>query len=277
MKDFFNTMKPTHALLLLAVVLVTFAACQQEEDYLTGDPRPAVSAYGTNSNVMIVNASPGAKQPAAAAPVVNLRVNNVVVTNTATPPVALDYSYLNTPTYRGVLATPQTQIRFVNKDGGASVGASNFSIVPNTSYTVFLLDSTTRSAGQRVVQVTDVLTAPAAGKVRVRFLHFSPNAPEVIVVNNTGAPVTPPTLFSARRYNELTRRVGSTTLNFGNFTEIDAGTYDLDVRLTDVANTSVLPLNGVTFTAGKIYTVYARGFVGGAAGQELGATIILHN
>jgi hypothetical protein len=274
MKEFINTMKPIHTLLLL--LSVVFSACQQEEDYMTGDPRPSVSPYATTSNVMIVNTSPGAKQPAAAAPVVNLQVNNTLVTNTATPPVALDYAYLNTPTYRGVLATPQAQIRFVNKDGGASLGAANFTIAQNTSYTVFLVDSTSRSGGQRLAQITDVLTAPAAGKVRVRFLHFSPNAPEVVVVNNTGAPTTPPILFSARKYNELSRpRPGTTPLNFGNFTEIDAGTYDLDVRLTN--NTSVLPLNGVTFTAGKIYTVYARGFVGGPAGQELGASIILHN
>jgi hypothetical protein len=275
MKELFNTMKTTQLLFLFATLFVVFSACEQEDDYLTGDPRPSVSAYTVNSNVMIVNTSPGAKQPIAAAPVVNLQVNNALVTNTATPPVALDYTYLNTPTYRGVLATPQTQIRFVNKDGGSSLAASNFTIAQNTSYTVFLVDSTTRSVGQRVSQVTDVLTAPAAGKVRVRFLHFSPNAPEVIVVDNTGAPASPPTLFSARRYNELTRRVGTSTLTFGNFTEINAGTYDLDVRLTN--GTSVLPLNGVTFVAGKIYTVYARGFVGGPSGQELGASIILHN
>lgn len=269
MKNIIYTMKPFQ-LLSLVGLFVAFSACEQEEDYLTGDPRPSVSPYAVNSNVMIVNASPGAKLSAAAAPVANLQVNNVLVTNTATPPVALDFAYLSAPTYRGVVATPQTQIRFVNKEGGASLGSANFSIAQNSNSTVFLIDSTTRVGGQRVVRVTETLTpAPAAGKARVRFLHFSPNAPEVQVVNVTGAPAT---LFSARRYNELNR--GSA--NFANFTEIDAGTFNLEVRLTS-DNTPVLTLNGVNFASGKFYTVYARGLVGGAAGQELGASIILHN
>jgi hypothetical protein len=270
MKELINTMKPTRILFLLAVLFVIFSACEQEDDYLTGDPRPSVSAYSVNSQVIIVNASPGAKQPVAPSPVTNLQVNNVLVTNTATPPVAIDFAYLNAPAYRGMIATPQTQIRFVNKEGGASLGAANFSIAQNSNSTVFLIDSTTRVGGQRVVRVTETLTpAPATGKARVRFLHFSPNAPEVQVVNVTGAPTT---LFPARRYNELSR--GSA--NFANFTEIDAGTVNLEVRLTS-NNTPVLTLNGVNFASGKFYTVYARGFVGGASGQELGASIITHN
>ncbi|HMT12625.1 MAG TPA: DUF4397 domain-containing protein, partial [Ignavibacteria bacterium] len=60
------------------------------------------------------------------------------------------------------------------------------------------------------------------------------------------------------------------------FTAVDAGTYNLEVRLANTL-TVVLPLNGVTLEAGKIYTVFARGFVGGSGIQQLNAQIIVNN
>ncbi len=264
----------TNVVLALFTVL-SIVSCQQEDDYVTGDPKPSVSPYNvTNANVMVINASPGAKQTGVAPYIVNYALNNNVIVNTATPPVALDYAYLNTPTYRATLATPQSQIRFLNKEDGKSLAAVNFNINQNSSHSVFFIDSVTRPAGQRAIQVADVLTAPAAGRARVRFLHFAPNAPEVRVLNITGNPATPAVLFSPRRYAELSRTGVSPT--FSTFSELNAGTYDLDVRLT-AGDASVLTLTGVTLVAGKIYTIYARGFVGGVGEQALGATIIQHN
>jgi len=60
------------------------------------------------------------------------------------------------------------------------------------------------------------------------------------------------------------------------FTPVDAGTYDLEVRLAGTS-TVVLPLPGVTLEAGRIYTVFARGFVGGAGDEALGAQVIVNN
>ena len=60
------------------------------------------------------------------------------------------------------------------------------------------------------------------------------------------------------------------------FTPIDAGTYHLEVR-TACMTTVVLPLSGVTLQAGKIYTVFAKGFVRGTGAQALGAQIIVNN
>jgi len=59
------------------------------------------------------------------------------------------------------------------------------------------------------------------------------------------------------------------------FTPLDAGTYNLEVRLAGTP-TVVLPLPGITLEAGKIYTVFARGFVGGSGAQALGAEIIVN-
>ena len=59
------------------------------------------------------------------------------------------------------------------------------------------------------------------------------------------------------------------------FTPLDAGTYNLEVR---VAGTTppVLPLPGIVLQAGKIYTVFAKGFLGGTGAEALGAEIIVN-
>jgi hypothetical protein len=270
-----NKLFKTFPILFVALTTTLFVGCASEEDYEPGNPRPSVASYTTNSNCMIVNASPGSRFPAEIPPVANFAVNNIVLTNTATPPVALEYLYLNNPTYRGILATPQTQVRFVNQNAaGASLGSANVNIAQGRSYSAFLIDTLKRAAGQRVIFVEDNLTAPASGKAHIRFFHLSPNAPEVKVVNAgvDGSPV----VFSARRYAETSRRSGSTTTNFNVFTPVDAGTYNLQVQV-NADNTPVLDINGLNLTAGKIYTIYARGLINGGAGQELGATVILHN
>jgi len=51
---------------------------------------------------------------------------------------------------------------------------------------------------------------------------------------------------------------------------------NLEVR---VAGTTTVALNlpNVRLDAGKIYTVFAKGFLGGEGAQALGVEIILHN
>ena len=59
-------------------------------------------------------------------------------------------------------------------------------------------------------------------------------------------------------------------------TALNAGTYNLEVRAAGT-NTVALPLPNITLTAGKIYTVFAKGFLGGAGAQALGAQVIVNN
>jgi hypothetical protein len=59
------------------------------------------------------------------------------------------------------------------------------------------------------------------------------------------------------------------------FTPLAAGTYNLEVRLAGTS-TVVLPLPNITVANGKIYTVFAKGFVGAAGTQALGAQIIVN-
>jgi hypothetical protein len=125
-------------------------------------------------------------------------------------------------------------------------------------YSVFAVDSVSKISA---VVLTDDLTAPASGKAHVRFVHLSPNAPAVdVAVAGSGAVV-----FGNKSFKEST-----------NFTPLDAGDYYLDVRVAGTP-TVALVLPKITLVSGKIYTVYAKGFLGGTGSQALGPQIITNN
>ena len=112
----------------------------------------------------------------------------------------------------------------------------------------------------RILLIEDDLTAPAQGKAHVRFIHLSPDAPAVDITLTNGTVV-----FGNKAFKEFTA-----------FTPLDAGTYDLQVRVAGTT-TVALDLAGITLEAGKIYTVFAKGFLAGVGQQQLGAEIIVNN
>jgi hypothetical protein len=126
----------------------------------------------------------------------------------------------------------------------------------NKNYTIFAIDSVSKISP---LVLTDDLTAPASGKAHVRFVHLSPNAPAVDVALVGGAVVFGNQLFK-----------GSTA-----FAPLDAGTYNLEVRVAGTS-TVALTLPPITLAAGKIYTVFAKGFLGATGAQALGAEIIVN-
>lgn len=197
--------------------------------------------------VMVVHASPDA-------PAVDIRVNNQVA--------ATGLAFLQNTPY--VAVNVGTNNIKVSPTGTTTyVIDANVPFTAATNYTVMAVDSVSKLKAS-VVQ--DDLTAPAAGKSHVRFFHLSPNAPAVDIAVAGG-----PVLFSNRRFNDQ-----STNAAFAAFTPVDAGSYNLEVRLAGTS-TVVLPLGSVPLTAGKIYTVYAKGNVGGTGNQALGAQIVANN
>jgi hypothetical protein len=199
------------------------------------------------AQVMVVHASPDA-------PNVDVRVNNTVaLTNVAYP---------TNSSYTAVTAGP---INFKISPTGTTtyVIDANVTLEPNVNYSVYAIDSVSKI---KAAVVADNLTTPAAGKAHVRFFHFSPNAPAVDIAVAGG-----PVLFSNRSFNDQT-----TTASVANFTPLDAGTYNLEVRLAG-SNTAVLTVPNVTLTDGKIYTVFAKGFAGATGAQALGPQVIVHN
>ena len=201
----------------------------------------------SRSNVMVVHASPNA-------PNVDVRINNSVALTNVAYPTNSNYTALNSGT-TNIKVSPTTTTTYVID--------ANVNLEANKSYSVFAIDSVSKI---KAAVVSDDLTAPASGKAHVRFFHFSANAPAVDIAV-TGGPV----LFPNRLFNDQ-----STTATYAAFTPVDAGTYNLEVRAAGT-NTVVLALPNVTLTAGKIYTVFAKGFLGGVGTQALGAQIIVNN
>ncbi len=198
-------------------------------------------APAVQARVMAVHASPNA-------PGVDLLVDGVVAgTGLAFPN---NTAYLN-------VAGGTRNVK-VNVTGtSTTVIDANVPVVGGSNYTVIACDSVSKIGA---IVLTDNLAAPAAGKAHVRFVHLSPNAPAVDVAVAGG-----PVVFANTSFKGFTA-----------FTPVDAGTYDFEVRLAGTG-TVALPVNGVTLTAGKIYTVFAKGFAGGSGAQALGAQIIVNN
>ncbi len=271
--------KYIHLGLVAAGALALMTNCDRPE---YAEPTPATDPSTASSRVLFVNAAPGA-------PALNLLVNNVQVAQ-AVPFPGYQPGYAQV----GVGAV-QLRGKAANGTIGGTLGTNdllfragatnnnNFTFVGGRNYTVFTTDTLARPrpttpagvtdpGGVRFLVVEDNLSAPAAGKAKVRFLHLAPNAPSVGVYNS----LTNQVLFTNRAFRATSTGTGATAVNFANFTEVDAGTYSLDVR-TAATSAPVLVVPSIAFEAGKIYTVYAHGLLGGTGPQALGAGVVQHN
>jgi hypothetical protein len=199
------------------------------------------TSLAQTANVMVIHASPNA-------PGVDILVDNVVAKTNLTFPNNTPYLSVNGGT-RNIK---------VNVTGTAtSVINANLPFTAGMNYSVFAIDSVSKISA---LVVTDTLTAPASGKAHLRFFHLSPNAPAVDVALQGGA-----VLIANKKFKDYT-----------SFIPLNAGTYNLEVRLAGTT-TVVLSLPNVTLSNGSIYTVFAKGFVGGTGAQALGAQIIVNN
>lgn len=270
MKLSFHSMR--NQVLLASACAATLASCG-DPDYPT--PKPATSSSVGQARVLVVNAAPGTTGATvsldnsafgsslaylASAPYTNVTGGQRLFQYT--DPTNIPATPTNAPANTPALTASRTVI-------------SRSAFVPGTNYTVFITDQPTRAyvypvtsssdqGGVRTLTLTDDLTAPAAGKAKVRFVNLSPSlsATSGFGLYNTG---TSSFLFSARTYRASTPA----------FTEVNAGTYTLDVRATPTSTPSIAA-QPFTFQDGKIYTLYTRGLTGNAA-TPLGVSTVLHN
>ena len=229
-------MKLRNLILALAVSITafTFVSCDDEEE---APMQPAPS----NSLTKVIHASPDA-------PGVDILVDNTVA--------GTNLTYLqNTPYLTLPSGTRNIKVNVTGTSTNVIEGNLNF--VKDKAYSIFAVNSVT-SIEPLVLE--DNLATPAAGKVHVRFIHLSPDAPAVDITLADGTVV-----FGNISFKEFTA-----------FTPLDAATYNLQVRLAGTS-TVVLDLGNVTLPAGKILTVYARGFVLSSGEQQLGAAVIENN
>lgn len=217
---------------ILFASITLFTSCNEDES----------NEDKSYAKVLVTHASPNA-------PGVDLLIDNSKQNSSA----------LNFPNNTGYLNVESGTRNIKENVTGTSttVIEANLTLAKDNSYSVFAVDSVSKISA---VVLADDLTAPAAGKAHVRFIHLSPNAPAVdVAVASSGAVV-----FGNKAFKEYTA-----------FTPLDAGTYNLDVRVAGTS-TVALVLPAITLEAGKIYTVFAKGFLGGSGAQALGAEIIVN-
>lgn len=222
--------------LLLAGALLTVSMSACSDD---DDDNPVGSNTET-ANVLITHASPNA-------PAVDVLVDNAEALGDLAFPDNTGYVTIEAGSRNVKVNAANTTTTVID---------ANLQLAANTNYSVFAIDSL--SSIEPLV-VTDDLTDPASGNAHVRFIHLSPDAPAVDVAVQGGSVV-----FGNQSFKDFTA-----------FTPLPAGSYDLEVRLAGTT-TVVLPLPGIAVQAGKIYTVFAKGFVGGSGDQALGAEIIVN-
>jgi hypothetical protein len=229
--------KMKNLILILAVSLISLSFIGCDDEETPVAPTPLSS----NSLVKVIHASPDA-------PGVDLLVDNTIAgTN------------LTFPNNTGYLTVPSgTRNVKVNVTGtSTTVIEANVNFMKDNNYSVFAVNSV---ANIEAVLVEDDLTSPAQGKAHVRFIHLSPDAPPVDITLTDGTVV-----FGNKSFKEFTA-----------FTPLDAGSYDLEVRVAGTTNVA-LDLPVLSLEAGKIYTVFAKGFLSGNGVQQLGAEIIVNN
>jgi hypothetical protein len=222
---------------LLIAPMVSFTACNDDD----------TDAMPDRAKVLVVHASPSA-------PGVDLLVDNTKVNSAA----------LTFPNNTGYLDVNAGSRNFKVNVAGTSTTAieATQTVAANKNYSIFAINKDASGTSFEPLVLEDNLTAPASGQAHVRFIHLSPDAPAVDIVNVTGGANT--VLIPNRAFKSAT-----------DFIPLPAGTYDLAVRVAGT-ETTALSLQGVTLQAGKILTVFARGFLNPPAGNTnaLGAQII---
>jgi hypothetical protein len=188
----------------------------------------ALAADG-KARVRVVHASPDA-------PAVDVWVNGNVAFSNAPFKGITNYAALDPGTYNvQVVPTGATEPVVIDAD---------LDLAGDTDYTVVAMG---QLEDIEPVVLVDDNTLPAAGQAHVRFVHASPDAPNVDIAVQDG-----PVLFENVPFKQAFPYV-----------PVDAGTYDLEVRVHDTGDV-VLNLPGVALADGTVYTVYAVGLAGGA-------------
>ncbi len=222
--------------LLILLLMTSFILVSCSDDDNDSSTAPVLE----KANVKVVHASPDA-------PGVDLLVDNAVAGSNLTFPNNTGYL----PVDEGMRNVK------VNVTGtSTTVIEADLNLKGMENYSVFAVD---KVANIIPLVIIDDLTAPAMGTAHVRFIHLSPDAPAVDITTTDGTVV-----FGNYEFKD-----------YSDFAPLPAGSYDLQVRLAGT-DTVVLELPGIAVADGNIYTVFAKGFVGGSGAQALGAEIIIN-
>ncbi len=231
---------------------ILLASCGKVNDF--------TNEFGT---VLVLNASPSAATAATTA--MNVYIDTLIKTSAA----------INFRANSGYLAAsigPRTiQTRPNNNARVNYVNLTDQQIDFNKASTLVVYDTlTATSTSLRSVMLTDDLSLPATGQVKVRFLHLANNAPavDVTLLRTSGATLDSVTLTN-RSFIGTTPNASTLSA----FTGIPSGIYTIRVKLAGTQTLALAPVAASLNALNGIYTLFAAGT---AAGQPLSANAIRH-
>lgn len=216
------------ALLWSAVISLTFAACKKN----TIDP-------SGQFNIKVVNAS------ATSGPQSFSLAGSVLISG--------GLKYLDNSAYISAPSGKNMDVIFKGADNSVTASGSLYT-ADGVSFTVYLVGT---GSNNRVKTFQDDLAAPNNGKVKVKFIHLSDNAPSDVVVKDASG-------------DDLVSNV-SRNISSG-YKYVDPGT--LTFQLVSLATRRDLGTFNITdLQAGKIYSLYFSDDVSG----NLVMNKVLHN
>lgn len=125
---------------------------------------------------------------------------------------------------------------------------TEFAFKENTYHTIFIAGE---SGSVTTLFTEDDLSAPPAGKAKIRFVHLSPDGGNLLLSFKNGT-----ALFPEQQYKTASQ-----------FKIIDPGVYDLELK---TATGKVIVEKNVTVNAGSIYTAWVKGVKSGIANSPIG-------
>lgn len=208
--------------LCAVLALATFSGCLDDE-YEEPTPVAYVTFYNASPNVPGLDIFVGTRK---------LNIDAFEYSDS--------YEYL--PFYPG-----NRQLKFTPHKASNSLVDTTLTLVEEQLYSIFIADE---AAAIRTLLVEDNWVLPTSGKAMMRFVHLSPDAPEVDLEID-GSP-----LFSGSTFTEATE-----------YEEVQAGEFGLVVKTTAGGDELVSSAN-VNLQAGRIYTVALRGYLNPPEGNN---------
>lgn len=172
------------------------------------------------------------------APEVDVYLDGQVVSGLTSVPFKAVSGYLTVSA-----ATHNVQVYVAGTTTGPVIDA-NLTLLPGTAYTVAATGLVSAGDLRPLVLVDDRQGTAADGSL-VRFVHLSPDAPNVDINVMNG-----PTLFSNVAFR-----------GFAGYDEVAPGTYDLEARLSS-SGALALSVPDVMLMGSESYTVFAVGLAG---------------
>jgi hypothetical protein len=151
----------------------------------------------------------------------------------------------------------KSAIVFSDNATAKAILTDTVNLVPNTNYSLFLINSTSNPGA---FLLTDTLTKPTAGNAAIRFINLSPDAPAVDLVIKGGAVVV-----ANKSYK-----------GYSSFAPIPGNTATLEVHQAGTA-TVLATLGKVNFAPGYLYTIWFHGLAAGTTATDKLSVDIINN